>query len=111
MSSPERASSRAAVRAPRNSFALKDPPRGPARRIGRGRPHGKVFRPADPVRETGIYEVIHQGGHRPPHEAVMLSGDIFPSCDTCAAEVRFRLVRTAPYIFQDQDFEEPDELG
>jgi hypothetical protein len=37
----------------------------------------------------------------------MLNGDAFPACDTCATKVRFRLVRTAPYIFQDADFEEP----
>lgn len=36
----------------------------------------------------------------------MLSGDAFPPCDTCEQRVRFRLVRTAPYIFQDEDFEE-----
>jgi hypothetical protein len=37
---------------------------------------------------------------------VMLSGASFPPCDTCAERVRFKLVRTAPYIFQDEDFEE-----
>jgi hypothetical protein len=59
------------------------------------------------VRETGIYEVVHDGGHRNPHEVVMLHGDSFPPCDTCEGRVRFRLIRTAPYIFQDEDFEEP----
>jgi len=59
------------------------------------------------VRETGIYEVIHDQHHRTAHEVVMLNGDSFPSCDTCQERVRFRLIRTAPYIFQDEDFEEP----
>ena len=36
----------------------------------------------------------------------MIAGDSFPECDTC--RVRFRLVRTAPYIFQDADFEESE---
>jgi len=58
------------------------------------------------VRETGIYEVIHDRAHRSAHEVVMLSGDAFPSCDSCGDQVHFRLVRTAPYIFQDEDFEE-----
>lgn len=30
--------------------------------------------------------------------------DLFPVCDQCDLRVRFKLVRTAPYIFDDQDF-------
>jgi len=66
-----------------------------------------LFNANDPVRQTGIYEVIHDRGHRTAHEVVMLSGDFFPECDSCGDRVRFRLIRTAPYIFQDEDFEEP----
>jgi hypothetical protein len=36
----------------------------------------------------------------------MINGDRFPDCETCGDKVRFRLIRTAPYIFQDEDFEE-----
>lgn len=68
--------------------------------------HGPQFRPGDPVRESGIYEVVHGREHRSTHEVVMLKGTAFPMCDTCSENVRFRLVRTAPYIFQDGDFEE-----
>jgi len=56
------------------------------------------------VRQSGIYEVYHQNDHRPAHEVVMLADDLFPSCDTCNEAVRFQLLRTAPYIFQDEDF-------
>jgi hypothetical protein len=69
---------------------------------------GRTYRAGEPVVETGIYEVLHDQAHRIAHEVVMLSGDSFPPCDTCAELVRFRLVRTAPYIFQDQDFEDPE---
>ena len=69
------------------------------------RPHG-LFNAGETVRETGIYEVIHDRGHRIAHEVVMLNGDAFPPCDTCEQRVRFRLIRTAPYIFQDEDFGE-----
>ena len=62
------------------------------------------MRPGDPVRESGIYEVVHGGEHRQVHEVVMLKDTEFPLCDTCDHQVRFRLVRTAPYIFQDGDF-------
>lgn len=68
----------------------------------------KLYSAGQPVLETGIYEVIHDAAHRSAHEVVMLSGDSFPACDTCAERVHFRLVRTAPYIFQDEDFEESD---
>lgn len=68
--------------------------------------HGPKFRPGDPVRESGIYEVIHGREHRAAHEVVMLKGTAFPACDSCDQNVRFRLIRTAPYIFQDGDFEE-----
>jgi hypothetical protein len=81
---------------------------------GKSRPHSgqksgrptKLFGAGETVRDTGIYEVIHDREHRSAHEVVMLSGDAFPACDTCRQQVRFRLVRTAPYIFQDEDFEE-----
>ena len=66
----------------------------------------KTFKPGDAVKQSGIYEVVHDREHRTAHEVVMISGDAFPNCETCDQNVRFRLVRTAPYIFQDQDFEE-----
>lgn len=65
-----------------------------------------LFKPGDTVPESGIYEVVHEGDHRQAHDAVMIHGDLFPTCETCNEQVRFRIVRTAPYIFQDQDFEE-----
>lgn len=70
-------------------------------------PHGPRFKPGDPVAESGIYEVIHGNAHRASHDVVLLKDDPFPECDSCGEEVRFRLIRTAPYIFQDGDFEEP----
>ena len=86
--------------------AAGDPPKEVhGRRPG---PHGPHMKAGDPVRESGIYEVIHGGEHRQAHEVVMLRGTSFPLCDTCDDRVRFRLVRTAPYIFQDGDFEETE---
>ena len=65
-----------------------------------------LFKPGETVPESGIYEVIHEGDHRQAHDAVMIRGNQFPGCEVCDQSVRFRIVRTAPYIFQDQDFEE-----
>lgn len=66
--------------------------------------HTTVFLPGTPIPETGIYEVIHDKNHRVAHEAVLHGKDLFPTCDQCNEKVRFRLVRTAPYIFDDEDF-------
>ena len=73
---------------------------------GGRRGNGRRYRAGDTVRQSGIYEVTHDRDHREAHEVVMISGEYFPDCETCKDKVRFRLVRTAPYIFQDEDFEE-----
>jgi hypothetical protein len=69
----------------------------------RGKP-SSMFLPGQPVLESGIYEVIHDKDHRQAHEAVMYRSDLFPVCDQCGLRVRFRLIRSAPYIFDDEDF-------
>ncbi|HET8888880.1 MAG TPA: hypothetical protein VFQ41_08250 [Candidatus Angelobacter sp.] len=66
--------------------------------------HRTMFLPGQPVLESGIYEVIHDRNHRQEHEAVMYRSDLFPVCDQCGLRVRFRLIRSAPYIFDDEDF-------
>ncbi|HEY1939029.1 MAG TPA: hypothetical protein VGJ33_13935 [Candidatus Angelobacter sp.] len=66
--------------------------------------HSTIFLPGHPVPESGIYEVIHDKGHRLAHEAVMYRNDPFPVCDQCHMRVRFKLIRSAPYIFDDEDF-------
>jgi hypothetical protein len=81
--------------------------RGPGGMRDRSK-HSQMFLPGEPVPETGIYEVIHDRSHRPSHDVVMHGQDLFPPCDQCDKRVRFKLVRTAPYIFDDEDFvEEP----
>lgn len=75
-------------------------------RHGGARSNDRRYRSGEVVRQSGIYEVLHDRGHRESHEVVMISSDRFPDCETCKDKVRFRLVRTAPYIFQDEDFEE-----
>jgi hypothetical protein len=80
-------------------------PRPPKSHYGHGRNDGDVFNSGDVVRHTGIYEVIHDGHHRTAHEVVMHVGDFFPACDTCDDRVKFKVIRTAPYIFDDEDFE------
>ena len=66
--------------------------------------HSTYFVAGAIIVESGIYEVIHDNAHRQNHESVMVKGDSFPMCDVCQDRVRFRVVRTAPYIFEDEDF-------
>jgi hypothetical protein len=93
------------LKAPTRTFKLQS---GNIRSTGDAgaRSNGRRYRCGEVVRQSGIYEVIHDREHRQAHEVVMISGEQFPDCDTCKEKVRFRLVRTAPYIFQDEDFEE-----
>ena len=73
-------------------------------RTNPGHERGRLYLPGEPIRMTGIYEVIHDAAHRAVHEVVMHAGDLFPDCDSCQERVRFKMVRTAPYIFEDDDF-------
>jgi hypothetical protein len=76
------------------------------RRHGSGAsPAEKTYRAGEMVRESGIYEAIHEGEHRGAHEVVLIESDLFPPCDTRSDQIRFRMLRTAPYIFTDADFE------
>ena len=93
---------------PTTAFRVKSGGSGDRPRHERNSSHGPLFRPGDPILESGIYEVIHDKAHRTAHEVVLISRDRFPSCDTCIDQVRFKLVRTAPYIFQDADFEDTE---
>ena len=77
----------------------------PRKADSRRTPHGEMFLAGSTVRESGIYEVLHDLNHRTPHEVVMVAKDLFPVCDICEDRVRYRVLRTAPYIFSDEDFE------
>jgi hypothetical protein len=85
---------------PRLEGGSRNRPHGPRRPTG----HGPTYKCGDVVPQTGIYEVVHARAHRPPHEVVLHREDAFPDCEVCATEVRFRVIRTAPYIFDDEDF-------
>ena len=62
-----------------------------------------VYRPGDPVPQSGVYRVVHRD-HRSDHEATLLAGGIFPRCSNCGEHVRFHLQRAAEGIRRDADF-------
>ncbi len=61
------------------------------------------YRPGQKVPESGVYSVRHHL-HRPPHEATLVAGDLFPECQQCGAAVSFHLLRAARFINADHDF-------
>lgn len=73
---------------------------------GRRSGNGRSYKPGDNVPQSGIYEAVHANRHRAPHDVVMIAKDLFPLCEVCDESVRFRLLRAAPYIFEDEDFAE-----
>ena len=90
------------------AFAFKDRGQRPRHTSTPVPSESKFSLSGEVVRESGIYEVIHEGPHRDSHEVVLLAAELFPSCDICSERVLFRLVRSAPYIFTDRDFEKPE---
>jgi len=62
----------------------------------------RTYSPNEEVPESGIYQVQHESGEK--DTVVFLRGNMFPGCEDCGAKVRYSIVRTAPYIFDDEDF-------
>ncbi len=64
----------------------------------------RLYQPLTPVPETGVYAVLHGSGEE-AGDTMLVKGDMFPECRRCSKQVRYRLIRSAPYIFEDKDFE------
>ncbi len=53
---------------------------------------------------------IHHAGHRKPHRAIVLEGQLLPSCSRCGAKVRYVVAAESSqrwglnYINEDPDF-------
>ena len=64
-----------------------------------------IYMPGDTVPSSGIYEVIHElDENKKPHEVIALQGEIFPTCRICQRQVKFRFVKAANHIKQDDSF-------
>lgn len=64
-----------------------------------------TYEPGDLVELSGIYAICHGDGSR--HTVALIRGNRFAGCECCGAQVRYRLIRSAPYILDDQDFSPP----
>lgn len=63
-----------------------------------------AFKPGDTALASGIYHIEHSQNHRQSHEVVFAMNDKFPACEICEHEVRYTLLRAAPFVFEDPDF-------
>ena len=62
----------------------------------------RVYAPEEEVPESGIYGVMHESGEQ--ETVLLLRAALFPDCEDCGKAVRYKILRTAPYIFHDEDF-------
>ena len=62
-----------------------------------------TYEPETLVPLSGVYEICHRD--EPREWALLLRDDIFKPCKRCGMEVRYKLVRAAPHISEDRDFE------
>lgn len=60
--------------------------------------------PGDIVDRSGVYQVQHPDGRS--ESVVFVRGQKFPACACCGESVRYLLMRAAPYIYEDQDFQD-----
>lgn len=65
-----------------------------------------AFRPGEITQASGIYHIEHSRDHRQSHEVVFARNDKFPACEICEHAVRYTLLRAAPFVFEDPDFQE-----
>jgi hypothetical protein len=63
----------------------------------------RLFRPAEQVPRSGIYELLHESGNA--GMIVLVRDQQFPVCQDCGSSVRFRLLKAAPHISEDPDFQ------
>ena len=89
---------------PLTGNAACEPGKTKTRSTGRQvRGSGEFFRPNQQALLTGIYRVIHKRHRSDVTELLLSAGDLFPECSRCS-EPLFQLVRSAPYVFNDDDF-------
>jgi hypothetical protein len=69
-----------------------------------------LFQPTNEILESGVYQVQHYR-HRLYHDVTILRGASFPLCSECGSNVRFRLVKAAPQIGFDRNFQSKQGLG
>jgi hypothetical protein len=63
-----------------------------------------VFKSGQPVRSTGVYNVVHYPSHRMTHPIILKDGETFPKCAKCEHTV-FLLILAALHFSEDADLQ------
>jgi len=74
--------------------------------LAAARPTAKQYRPGQMAPISGVYLVVHDL-HRPPHDAMIVRGELLPACRVCKLDVRFRVVESVSHLTHDWDFAGP----
>lgn len=64
----------------------------------------KTYKPGDKVEASGVYRVTHDDEHTEAHEVTVVFGKKFPPCNSCGEHPRFRAVKLAQHIEQNENF-------
>jgi hypothetical protein len=64
----------------------------------------KTYKPGDAVEASGIYMVTHDRIHVGEHEVTVVFGKKFPPCNHCGNHPRFKAVKLAQHIEQNEHF-------
>jgi hypothetical protein len=66
----------------------------------------KTYKPGDDVEAPGVYRVTHDPEHAEGHEVTVVFGKKFPPCNHCGNHPRFKAVKLAQHIGQNEHFKE-----
>jgi hypothetical protein len=67
---------------------------------------GELFKPGQKVPQSGIYLVTHDNYHTAEHEVTCVYGETFPPCSHCGDHPRFKLVRLAQHVKNNEHFKD-----
>jgi hypothetical protein len=62
------------------------------------------YKAGEKITKSGIYSVLHKGGHAEAQEVTCVAGKKFPPCDECGDAVQFVLVRHARHVARQDHF-------
>jgi len=67
---------------------------------------GDTFKPGQKAPHSGIYDIVHDRGHRVQHQVTVLADEHLPPCRGCGKGVRFRLAHRALHISEVEELQE-----
>ena len=62
------------------------------------------YRPGEEVTHSGVYRVVHDRNHSAEHDVTVVAGRRFPPCNHCGHHPRFKPVRLAWHVGNNDNF-------